>query len=245
MTHYMNTTKIFEINSMEEKLNAFEVKFDDLSINLKDVYSLMGYGSHTPDDTTSELINDTLLQLESKLRPYCSYVIKTGKEVNMEQIQIDGLLFTPGKIITHALVHAEYYAIFAVTLGEEFDHYSNQLKQKGDVVNVFVADSIGSVLAEACVSFLKDRLELESSSKKMKITNSYSPGYCDWRLSEQKKIFQLLSAINTKIDLTDSCLMIPIKSVTGIIAVGKDVKKKFYSCDICKMKGCIMRKIRN
>lgn len=236
----MNTTKI---NLINEEFNAFEIKFDDLSINITDIYSLMGYGNHTLDDATSELINDTLNQLKSILQPYCSYVIITGKEINMDQIQIDGLLFTPGRIITHSLTNAEYYVIFAVTLGEDFDNYSNQLKRKGEIVNVFVADSIGSIIAEACVSFLKDQLEMEFSSKNMKITNSYSPGYCDWKLTEQKKIFQLLSQVDTKIHLTDSCLMMPIKSVTGIIAVGKDVKKKSYGCDICKMPNCVKRKI--
>ena len=61
---------------------------------------------------------------------------------------------------------------------------------------------------------------------------------------EQKQLFSLLPNTMDFISLTKSCLMLPIKSVSGIIGVGKEVRKTGYSCDICSNKACIYRKIR-
>ena len=47
------------------------------------------------------------------------------------------------------------------------------------------------------------------------------------------------------ITLTESALMVPMKSVSGIIGVGKTVQRVDYTCDLCGMKDCTYRAIRN
>lgn len=67
-----------------------------------------------------------------------------------------------------------------------------------------------------------------------KHTNRYSPGYCGWHVSEQQKLFSLFPVASPcGIQLTDSSLMIPIKSVSGIIGVGSHVRKLEYTCGLC------------
>jgi len=46
------------------------------------------------------------------------------------------------------------------------------------------------------------------------------------------------------IKLSDSCLMDPIKSVSGVIGFGRNVKKTAYECQMCELETCIYRKIR-
>lgn len=123
-----------------------------------------------------------------------------------------------------------------------FDDYVGKLKQEDDILRVFVADAVGSVLAEATVSLLMDILIQEAGREGMQISNNYSPGYCNWHLSEQKKLFRFFPKRMTGIQLTDSCLMLPVKSVSGIVAIGKNVKKRPYGCDICNMPSCIKNK---
>jgi hypothetical protein len=77
----------------------------------------------------------------------------------------------------------------------------------------------------------------------MKITNRYSPGYCSWNVSEQKKLFSLLPEGCCGITLSASSLMSPIKSISGIIGMGRSVEFKEYVCEICSMKDCIFRQI--
>jgi hypothetical protein len=75
----------------------------------------------------------------------------------------------------------------------------------------------------------------------MKITNRYSPGYCGWDVSDQHKLFSLLPNNFCGIKLTENALMIPIKSVSAVIGIGKNVERKDYQCSICEIEFCYKR----
>lgn len=220
----------------------FDCTFADLSLDMQEVYLLMGYGSHIPDKGIQQLIQDMADKLSCRIIPHLSYILVDGEVTGRGKLLLGNQLFNPGTIITHAMKGAKKYAVFAATIGEEFDKFSCQLKNEGDMLSVFIADALGSVLAESVVALLIKRLETMAAQEGMCISNNYSPGYCDWFLSEQKQLFNLFPEGSTGITLTPSCLMLPVKSVSGIVAIGKDVKRREYGCDICKMMNCIKNK---
>ena len=54
----------------------------------------------------------------------------------------------------------------------------------------------------------------------------YSPGYGDWPLEVQRRLFELLDAPRkVGVSLTDSLLMVPSKSVSAIIGVKTEVSQ--------------------
>ena len=73
-------------------------------------------------------------------------------------------------------------------------------------------------------------------------TNRFSPGYCGWHVSQQQLLFPLFQGHTCGVKLTDSSLMIPIKSVSGIIGLGEKVRKLEYTCGLCDFKQCYKRK---
>jgi hypothetical protein len=103
---------------------------------------------------------------------------------------------------------------------------------------------IGSVTVEAAIDKIQKSIENELITDGIKITNRYSPGYCGWALDEQKLLFAFFPNNQGGIKLSDSCLMDPIKSVSGIIGFGTNVKKTAYECQMCELETCIYRKIR-
>jgi hypothetical protein len=48
----------------------------------------------------------------------------------------------------------------------------------------------------------------------------FSPGYCGWHVTGQKKLFAALHPEEIDITLTPSCLMKPLKSISGVIIAG-------------------------
>jgi cobalamin-dependent methionine synthase I len=74
-----------------------------------------------------------------------------------------------------------------------------------------------------------------------KITNRYSPGFCGWQTSEQFKIFKLFPANFCGVTLTESAVMNPIKSVSGLFGVGQHVEYHEYHCELCDAVNCIYR----
>jgi len=74
-----------------------------------------------------------------------------------------------------------------------------------------------------------------------KMSNRYSPGYCNWNVAEQHKLFKLLPKDFCGVSLTESVLMQPIKSISGFIGVGEKIKYHHYKCKFCTQKQCIYK----
>ena len=139
---------------------------------------------------------------------------------------------------------ASEVALFICTAGAAFTDLSQAYQQNGDFLEAFVVESIGSATVENAMDKVQQRLEEEMAGQGKKITNRYSPGYCEWPLSGQRELFAYIGDHPTGITLNESCLMQPIKSVSGIIGIGDAVKKRPYGCQICNSATCVYRKIK-
>lgn len=154
------------------------------------------------------------------------------------------LRFHPGKIITHQLKGSEALCWFVATAGQEFEDFQHRLMQEDDMVRVYLANEIGSIIAEKTADRMEDLLQEQLTPKGLYRTNRYSPGYCGWHVKEQPILFELFRPKDSvhncnvtptpcDIHLTDSCLMIPIKSVSGVIGIGHNVRRRDYTCNLC------------
>ncbi len=221
-----------------DPVRYFDTTLDNLPIDTGELYRLMGYAGHTPSDEILALIEEVTRQLHTVCRPRYGYVLHPGRVTDKRHLLVGDTIFNTGAIITHAMKEARMIAIFTATAGMEYHNWVAEQKREENILFDFIADALGSVIAEGAVSLVSDRLELEMAGENLKISNNYSPGYCDWNLKEQMQLFALLPEGISGITLTASSLMIPVKSVSGIIAVGEEVKKRPYGCDICTMKNC-------
>ncbi|MRR23192.1 hypothetical protein EG830_09460 [bacterium] len=113
--------------------------------------------------------------------------------------------------------------------------------KEGDLLRGYVYDVIGSEVAENAADRMQEELKATSELRGMKITNRFSPGYCGWDVSDQHKLFSFFSNNYCGITLTDSALMNPVKSVSGIIGIGKKLRFRVYPCKRCSDRNCIYR----
>jgi hypothetical protein len=114
---------------------------------------------------------------------------------------------------------------------------------EGDPLTGYIYDIIGSIVVDAAADMMQSELEKTILSAGKKITNRYSPGYCGWDVSEQHKLFRLFPDNFCGIRLTDSALMDPVKSISGIIGIGEEVRYNNYRCSLCDMKECAYREV--
>ena len=70
----------------------------------------------------------------------------------------------------------------------------------------------------------------------------FSPGYCGWHITAQRKLFDLLDPDETVISLNESCLMSPLKSISGVLVIGRkeifDFDDSFPFCSTCSDHSC-------
>lgn len=127
----------------------------------------------------------------------------------------------------------------------KFEKYQHVLQQEGDMVKIYIADALGSIITEKAADCMEMALDSCICTKGWKHTNRFSPGYCGWHVSEQQKLFSLFPVSDPcGVRLTDSSLMVPIKSVSGVIGVGANVHKMEYTCGLCTYDKCYRRKQR-
>ena len=206
------------------------LNYEQMGIAAKDVFVQMGYRDASPDEATLRETLQVMEEVRQLLRPqFCYQVVKTLPAFDM------------GKIILRQLRGSEAYALFICTSGVEYEAYQQRLKDEGDMVRVFIADALGSVIAEKCADVMEESLQESIDKLGWRHTNRFSPGYCGWHVSQQQLLFPMFEGNTCGVRLTDSSLMVPIKSVSGIIGIGEKVRKLDYTCGLCDSKKCFKR----
>ncbi|MGM0376828.1 MAG: vitamin B12 dependent-methionine synthase activation domain-containing protein [Bacteroidota bacterium] len=128
--------------------------------------------------------------------------------------------FKVGKIIYHELKGSEKLAFFISTAGESISRKSAEFLRGENPVLGYVYDVLGSFIAEAACDRMQQHLKEDIKEEGFNITNRYSPGYCQWDVADQHKIFSLFEEDPCGVTLTSSALMNPVKSISGVIGLG-------------------------
>jgi len=230
---------------MQPELKNFAFSFNELDITIGLIEEVMGYQIGQSPEPFPDMIAFALDQCEDLCDIKGSLLVSTDFVTDKTGIVVvGGVTLNTGKKIVRQLRNAEGGALFICTAGAGIGEKSKELMAAGDLLEGYILDVIGSVTVEAAIDHIQDAFENEMTSNGLKITNRYSPGYCGWALSEQKLFFAFFPHNHCGIKLSDSCLMDPIKSVSGVIAFGADVKKGVYECQMCELKTCLYRQIR-
>ncbi|MCE5331731.1 MAG: hypothetical protein LLF95_06290 [Bacteroidales bacterium] len=223
------------------EIKRFNFNYSDLDVSVSNIEVIAGYEKEFCPPIFSDYISEVLVQASKlcKIDGVCTiYNAVSFDELNYQTL-IKSTVLQTERIVTMQLRKSENIAIFACTIGNGLESYAKEMTKKGDIIKAYFADIAGSVIVEAAMDKIQDILLNEFKQYELKITNRYSPGYCGWNVAEQKHLFKLLPADFNSIVLSDTCLMNPIKSVSGIIGIGKNVKFNAYTCEICFMKNCI------
>lgn len=223
---------------------TFQFDFKDLNLSVSGIESVMGYNEGEESEVVSDLIDEVLKESLAISNIKAQYNIFHEVQFNnaSKSVDINHINFQINKIVYGQLKKSDSLAIFLCTAGEEIGIHSRKAMQERDLLKGYVFDVVGSEIVEAAADIMQNELEKEVISSRKKITNRFSPGYCGWNVSEQHKLFQLVPDNFCRIRLTESALMDPVKSISGIIGIGENVKKLPYTCSLCDMKDCIYRK---
>lgn len=223
---------------------TFQFDFSALGLNVVQIEQLLGYKEGESHEAIAEMISDALIVAENICLIKAEYTVFPGIKFDnsVRTIEINDLVFSVNKIVFSQLKKSESMAVFLSTAGEEIGIRSRTAMKEGDLLTGYIYDIIGSEIADGAAALMQDRLEAEMAGLALKITNRYSPGYCQWDVAEQHKLFRLMPDNYCGIKLNESALMHPEKSVSGFIGIGSQVKHNPYTCTLCDMKDCIYRR---
>lgn len=237
-------SNIFSLN--KSVINEFHFENINHQVDENRIIKLLGYEKANAPEPVIDSIQQSLKELQSVLSFTGGYKIFESNlvEIDKKFVKIGGITFDIGKIISFNLKGSDTIAIIVATIGDKVTNYLRNLLDNGEPLTGYIADQIASEIVESWVDVIESELEKYVNQSGLKITNRYSPGYCGWNVSDQHNLFSLLPEKFCGISLTESALMIPIKSVSAFVGIGKNVERKDYECSICDIEFCYKR-VRN
>lgn len=221
----------------------FSFNFKELNISKENVVRGMHGGR---EDESHQFYVDILEDEFERLKDYSS--IQGG------YVETDNIVFNPTvktvKIFTHEfnvqriifneLKPASKIIVFACTAGKPLCDYIKE-EYKTDILKGYLLESLANVVVETAMDRIQEKMREEFGIQHLLVSNRYSPGYCNWSVAEQHKLFKILPENFCGISLTESALMQPIKSISGFIGVGENIKYNHYKCKNCTQVQCVYR----
>jgi len=203
--------------------------FDDFPFTIDEQKIIKRFAFNEEEDIESIR---TLCNLAREIaRPKIAMAVAYIDEISECHVKIGDTVFE-SRLLAENMKETEKAVPYIITCGREVYEWAGSIE---GYIEKYIAEQIKiEVLGAASVYFahyVKTNIYPEKSS-------SMNPGSLpDWPLGEQKKLFRLFSDAAEKIgvSLTDSCLMIPDKSVSGIVF---QKESSFINCMLCNRENC-------
>ena len=185
---------------------------------------------------TKEVLNlaDTAIHL---ITPKALYEISYIQDKGYDTVTIGGVTFT-SRVLRVNLDEVERVFPYIATSGKETDEIEIP---SDDFMKRFCLETIKEMALDASRGYLSNYLKEKYALGKM---SNMSPGAAApdvWPIEQQTQLFSIFGNVEDLIGvkLTDSCLMLPNKSISGI---SFPTEIPFESCQLCPRDGCRSRR---
>lgn len=223
------------------------IKDFHIELDANRVYSVLGYcNGHKPKPSIRSMVDTELAEARELIRPSCFYQMMDIKHVRRPRVTLvngSKVTFT-SEVLSWALYPCEQAVLFVASIGPALEQRVAQLTDEGCSGRAYILDTIGSEAVEKTVYYIQDQMREVARLDDGETTLRYSPGYCDWDISQQKTLFKAMDSSPLQVSLSTECLMTPRKSVSGIIGLGWKEKPRLRlsPCRFCSRQDCKNRR---
>lgn len=141
-----------------------------------------------------------------------------------------------GEAISGYLAPAQEVVALVCTIGAELEEHTARVIET-DMVRGLALYGAGSAAVEALANAACQYIEEQAAQQNLQTTVPLSPGMRGWSVEDgQPQIFSLLDGSQVGIKLTQSAIMVPLKSLSLILGIGADLNPKGTTCDYCTMR---------
>jgi hypothetical protein len=222
---------------------TYGLGFEELAIEPASVEDYIGFSPGMTPEPFPEIIDEINQVTGNFIFPRGGFVIFENIAVDRPggKVFIEDEAFYTQSIISRHLQKSSRIALFVCTAGPEITQMAAEYNRKGNTIHAYLVDTLGTIIVERAMDLIHDHLKSMMKAYGFSITNRYSPGYCGWDIREQQKLFSILPQDFCGVHLSESMMMNPIKSVCGMIGIGKEVTFNPYACKFCNDISCLYR----
>jgi hypothetical protein len=216
-----------------------------LAIDPDEVLRFQGYkrGRDVPGADVRALFDAALAEGRRLMAPRAvvRWARVTGRAA--DALEVEGQTLTIPRI--GALWgQVEHAAVALCTIGEALERRVAELWEARELPLASMLDSVGSGAVESLAEYVNDVL-CQQGLPALKVTNRVSPGYADWDVAEQPRLFRLCPGTPAGLTLNEACVMTPAKSISLLVGAGRAARVDHYfsQCARCWMRDCAYRRL--
>jgi cobalamin-dependent methionine synthase I len=212
-------------------------------LNDGDLAKLLGNGQNKRySNAVRSKIRVWKKRLYALIKPRLVYHTEKIRKNGKHSVQLEDEVAFKSLKLSSALDDSERVVCFVGTIGTAVEREINKLLSQNHLADAYILDAMGSVAVEDMVEQFQQGMEATCSENDKTVTLRFSPGYCDWPLTEQKKLFSVCDSEKIGVQLLDSCLMSPRKSISGVFGIAPQGSIPYNPCLDCSKKNCEARR---
>jgi hypothetical protein len=163
---------------------------------------------------------------------------------NNDEFLLEGEVRINSSKVTRLLYGADAVEMVICSIGEQLEKRSAEIFST-DAALALALDGLANAAVDQLMESICCELEAEAQAESLRTSMPVSPGSREWPLEiGQPILFGTIKPDPAVIRLNDSFLMIPKKSSSFIVGIGKDIKKSGKTCDHCSARETCRYKIR-
>ncbi len=211
------------------------VKEFDIKLEVSHVLEGQGVDPSRVRPAIHDTAREVLDEARAVLAPMALYALLPVKDFRHQRVTLgDGTeAVFEGPLVARALAGAEETALAVCTIGPALEERVEAMTAEGDILHAMALDGAGVAALRLVSQTLYDRVQREASARGLGHGMRAQPGQEGWDIWQQRVLFDLLPAEEIGVHLTDSCLMVPRKSVSFVIGMGPDMRPDAVACDFC------------
>jgi len=171
-------------------------------------------------------------------KPKALYREAFVEDVSGEKVRVNGVEFHSG-VVAMNLKNVHRVFAFVCTCGTEVDDWSHG--EKDYIVSLWL-DMIKQMFLQDASEYLRAHIQRVYQISGISAVNPGSGNLENWPIAQQKPLFAMIGDVKAEIGvtLTDSYLMLPIKSTSGLIFPSD---MEFTNCALCTRESCKGRRV--
>ena len=206
----------------------------------KEIERYLGYRGFTADDTVTPIIDEVVEELGKNLQPKSVHKVFDIEKLTDKEISFAGLNIGSEGLAKN-LSGCDKVVMAAFTIGHGIDQLIRRY-EKTNILKAACFQAAGAAFVEEYCDMVNEQIRCCAQATGHGLKPRFSPGYGDLALDLQKDFERILGMSKTcGIALTDSCLMIPSKSVTAFIGMypldSGIPESSCESCEDCSLAG--------
>ncbi len=216
---------------------------------------LLGYPAHYEfDERVASLIDKTKQWYAVHGKPWV-YIRPAAKlEWSNHVFRINDIEFASKRLYEYlSNAEADSAMLVAVSAGKACEAKALELWQEEKPDEYFFMEMYGSAVVENLITTTGARLCAWADERKVAVLPHYSPGYPEWDIAQQNKLFNIIREKNTKenfpgeLFVMDSGMLNPKKSLLAVFGITSRLDKvndlrRLIPCENCSLESCSYRR---